>query len=161
MSDVNPPLSEDIPEGFKEGKGPYSRHIGPLLYKREFAEDGSRIGWVGVMLQEHHIGGNNRGHGGLLLTLLDEAMGMNAAMHRDYTPVVTVSMTTSFIAGTLPGYFLKATATVTHATKSMAFVEGRAWCGDTLVGTANGVWKYLKKPDAPLNHEASAGDRSD
>lgn len=143
MSDVNP----DIPDGFKEGKGPYSRHIGPLVYKREVDDNGRHHGTVGVMLKAHHIGGNNRGHGGLLLTLLDEAMGMNAAMYRDYTPVVTVSLTTSFLAATLPGHFLSATATVTHTTKSMAFVEGKAWCGDTLVGTANGVWKYLKKPD--------------
>lgn len=139
----------DIPEGYKEGKGPYSRHIGPLLYKRELDENGTPAGWVGVMLKEHHIGGNNRGHGGLLLTLLDEAMGMSATIYRDYTPVVTVSMQTSFLAATLPGNFLKATGTVTHTTASMAFVEGKAWCGDTLVGTANGVWKYLKKPAIP------------
>lgn len=144
MSDPNP----DIPEGFKAGKGPYSQLIGPLVYKRdEIGPDGSRIGWVGVMLKDHHIGGNNRGHGGLLLTILDEAMGMNAAINRDFTPVVTVSMTTSFLAATLPGHFLKATAKVTHSTKSLAFVEGQAWCGDTLVGTAHGVWKYLRKPE--------------
>ena len=27
--------------------------------------------------------------------------------------------------------------------KSMAFMAGKAWCGDVLVGSANGVWKYL------------------
>lgn len=152
MTTPNP----DIPEGFKEGKGPYSRLIGPLVYKRdEIAADGSRIGWVGVMLKDHHIGGNNRGHGGLLLTLLDEAMGMNAAINRDYTPVVTVSMTTSFLAATLPGNFLKATGRITHATKSLAFVEGQAWCGDTLVGTATGVWKYLRKPESPQDQAAA------
>lgn len=135
----------EIPEGFREGKGPYSRHIGPLVYKREQAADGTFLGTVGVLLKDIHIGGNNRGHGGLLLTLLDEAMGMNAAINRDDSPVVTVSMTTSFLAATLPGHFLKATAVVTHSTRSLAFVEGKAWCGDTLVGTANGVWKYLRK----------------
>ncbi len=137
----------EIPEGFRPGKGPYSRHIGPLLYKREIDENGRKTGIVGVMLQEQHIGGNNRGHGGLLLTILDEAMGMNAALHRDSTPVVTVSMQTNFIAATLVGQFLYATATVSQTTTTMAFVEGKAWCGDTLVGTANGVWKYLKKPE--------------
>ena len=57
-------------------------------------------------------------------------------------------MQTSFIAATEVGKFLMATATVTHTTSSLAFVEGKAWCGDTLVGTANGVWKYLRVPAA-------------
>lgn len=135
-----------IPEGFKEGKGPYSRHIGPLLYKREEKADGTVQGWVGLLLQAHHIGGNERGHGGLLLTILDEALGVNAAWHRDRTPVVTVSMQTNFIAATIPGEFLYATGYVSQSTSTMAFMEGKAWCGDRLVGTANGVWKYLRKP---------------
>jgi len=136
-----------IPEGYKEAKGPYARHIGPLLYKKETRADGSVQGWVGVLLQPHHIGGNERGHGGLLLTLLDEALGMNAVWHRDRTPAVTVSLQTNFIAATLPGEFLCATAEVVQSTATLAFVEGKAWCGSRLVGTASGVWKYLKKPD--------------
>lgn len=139
MSDI------EIPEGFVKGQfTPFSTHIGPLYYKHEVNEQGINVGWVGLPFSDIHIGGNNRGHGGVLLTLLDEALGMNAAIHTEERPVVTLSLQTSFIAATQPGYFLKATATVTHATKSVAFVEGKAWCGNTLVGTANGVWKYLK-----------------
>ncbi len=135
-----------IPEGFEAHSFvPFSTHAGPMLYKREINTQGIETGWVGVLLTEKHVGGNNRGHGGLLLTVLDEAMGMNASFYRNHTPVVTLSLTTSFIAPTIAGEFLKATATVSHASKSVAFVEGKAWCGDTLVGTANGVWKYLKK----------------
>lgn len=134
-----------IPDGFAEnGFSPYAKKVGPIMYKKEEHSDGPDTGWVGVALDDSHIGGNNRGHGGLLLTLLDEAMGMNAAFAGDYQPVVTLSMQTNFIAATTPGKFLKATAEVTHKTKSLAFVEGKAWCGDTLVGSASGVWKYLR-----------------
>lgn len=134
-----------IPEGFIEGNfTKFSTHIGPLHYKREVNDQGSNVGWVGLPFSDIHVGGNNRGHGGVLLTLLDEAMGMNASIYKGEVPVVTLSMQTSFIAATEPGHFLYATGVVTHATNSVAFVEGKAWCGDTLVGTANGVWKYLK-----------------
>lgn len=139
--------SELIPEGFKPGKGPYSTLIGPLLYKREIDADGHNIGWVGLLLREDHIGGNQRGHGGLLLTLLDEAMGMNAYLRRDGIPTVTISMQTQFLAPTIPGQFLMATASVNKITATMAFMEGKAWCGDTLVGVGSGVWKYLNKRD--------------
>ena len=141
-----------IPEGFfADGPSPYSNHIGPFYYKRLLDEDGEiKKGWVGILLNEVHIGGNNRGHGGLLLTILDEAMGMNAAFHRNRTPVVTVSMQTNFMGPTIPGQFLMATAEVTHATKTMAFVEGKAWCDNEIVGSASGVWKYLSKaPQMP------------
>ncbi|PIE40754.1 MAG: hypothetical protein CSA49_06935 [Gammaproteobacteria bacterium] len=138
-----------IPEGFVERRyAPFSTHIGPFYYKKESLEDGSFKGWVGVPFQQHHIGGNNRGHGGLLLTLLDEAMGMNASYAKGKpSPVVTLSMQTNFIAATLPGNFIKATGQITHVTNTVAFVDGVAWCGDTLVGTASGVWKYLKVPN--------------
>lgn len=137
-----------IPEGFVEGRyAPFSSHIGPFHYKKEKNENGSISGWVGLPFQDHHIGGNQRGHGGLLLTMLDEAMGMTAAYAKgDHSPVVTLSMQTNFIAATLPGNFIKATAKVSSFTNSVAFVDGQAWCGDTLVGTASGVWKYLRVP---------------
>ncbi len=135
-----------IPEGFdRSGFAPYSDHCGPILYKRETLADGSLRGWAGVMLQDHHIGGNNRGHGGLLMTILDEALGMNACISRNMQPAVTVSMNTQFFAAMEAGQFLMAYGQVTHATTSMAFMEGEAWCGDALVGKASGVWKYLKR----------------
>ena len=133
-----------IPEGFdSSGFAAYSDHCGPILYKRERMEDGSVRGWAGVLLQAHHIGGNNRGHGGLLMTILDEALGVNACISRDMQPAVTVSMNTQFFAPMVAGQFLQAYGEVTHASKSMAFMAGKAWCGDVLVGSANGVWKYL------------------
>lgn len=134
----------DIPEGFdSSGFAAYSDHCGPILYKREQLEDGSIRGWAGVLLQEHHIGGNNRGHGGLLMTLLDEALGMNACISRNMQPAVTVSMNTQFYAPMAAGSFLQAYGKVTRSTRSMAFMAGEAWCGDVLVGSATGVWKYL------------------
>ena len=134
-----------IPEGFDTtGIAPYSDLCGPLLYKYEQNPEGKTVGSVGLLLEAKHIGGNHRAHGGLLMTLLDEALGMNACLYRDLQPAVTVSMTTQFFAPILIGQFLYATASVTQATRSLAFMQGQAWCGDTLVGTANGVWKYLK-----------------
>jgi acyl-coenzyme A thioesterase PaaI-like protein len=135
---------ESVPEGFVPNTiGPYSNLIGPLLYKRDTDEQGRPRGTVGILLQEHHIGGNGRGHGGLLLTLLDEAMGMNAYLQKDSVPTVTVSMNTNFIGATVPGQFLYATGEIIQITSTLAFMEGKAFCGGKLVGTGSGVWKYL------------------
>lgn len=138
-------MSVVIPEGFEKGTySAFSQHIGPLYYKAETNAEGELLGLVGVPLDERHCGVKGRGHGGVLLTVLDEAMGMSAARQLgSKVPTVTISLQTSFMAPTLSGTFLKAEGRVTKMTKSMAFVEGRAWCGDTLVGTANGVWKFL------------------
>ena len=136
-------IQETVPEGFTPGHGPYSQRIGPLLYKRYSDEQGRRRGMVGLLLEEHHIGGNGRGHGGLMLTLLDESMGMNAYLQKERVPTVTVSMNVNFIAATLPGQFLYATAEITQITSTLAFMEGKAFCGGKLVGSGSGVWKYL------------------
>lgn len=151
----NSTRNNSIPEGFEPNtEGPYSNLIGPLLYKREMGADGHYKGTVGLLLKAHHVGGNNRGHGGLMLTLLDEAMGMNAYFQKDNIPTVTVSMSVNFIAATVPGEFVYATAEVTQVTKTLAFMEGKAYCGDTLVGTATGVWKYLHR--SPQQHRQQA-----
>ena len=135
--------SDLIPEGFVTGTiGPYSSLIGPLMYKRYTDDQGRPRGEVGLLLEARHIGGNGRGHGGLLLTLLDEAMGMNAYLQKK-VPTVTVSMTSNFIGATVPGQFLYATAEIVQLTSTLAFMEGKAYCGGKLVGTGNGVWKYL------------------
>ena len=136
-------VQENVPEGFIAGTiSPYSTLIGPLMYKRYVDEQGRNRGEVGLLLEERHIGGNGRGHGGLLLTLLDEAMGMNAYLQKE-VPTVTVSMTSNFTGATIPGQFLYATAEIVQLTSTMAFMEGKAYCGGKLVGTGSGVWKYL------------------
>jgi acyl-coenzyme A thioesterase PaaI-like protein len=134
---------ELIPEGFVAGTiGPYSTLIGPLMYKRYTDEQGRKRGEVGLLLKEHHIGGNGRGHGGLMLTLLDEAMGMNAYLQKNQ-PTVTVSMNSHFIGPSLPGQFLYATGEIIQITSTLAFMEGTVYCGGKRVGTGSGVWKYL------------------
>ena len=119
-----------IPRGFDTtGIAPYSDLCGPLLYKYEKNTEGKTIGSVGLVLGAKHVGGNDRAHGGLLMTLLDEALGMNACLHRDLQPAVTVSMNTQFFAPMLIGQFLYATAIVTHSTRSLAFMQGQAQIG--------------------------------
>ncbi len=136
-------VQESVPEGFAAGTlGPYSNLIGPLMYKHYIDEQGRKRGEVGLLLEERHIGGNGRGHGGLLLTLLDEAMGMTAYLQKE-VPTVTVSLNSHFIGATLPGQFFYATAEIIQLTATMAFMEGKAFCGGKLVGTGSGVWKFL------------------
>lgn len=143
-------MTIEIPEGYEKGLySPFATHIGPFYYKTETLPNGDKSGWVGIPLDDRHSGVKGRGHGGVLLTILDEAMGMAAAKQLESkVPTVTVSLQTSFTGPTLMGQFLRAQGIVTRKTKTMAFVEGKAWCGDELVGTANGVWKYL--PHLPL-----------
>lgn len=68
---------------------------------------------VGLSVDEHkHTNINKRLHGGLLMTLMDNATGIAGASLGKR--VVTVSMTIDFIAAGLPGSNIEATAVVTH-----------------------------------------------
>lgn len=74
-----------------------------------------------VTVDPHHANQMGVAHGGLLMTLLDVAMGSAARAHVE-TNVVTVDMQTAFFAparGHLTGE-----GRVTRAGKSIVFVEG-------------------------------------
>lgn len=137
-------VTPEIPEGFETRTlGPYSTLIGPLMYRNRTDEQGRPCCDVGLVLEDRHIGGNNRGHGGLMLTLLDETMGMTAFLQRGNAPTVTVSLSSHFIGALVPGQFVYARAKIIQITSTLAFIDGEAFSGDKRVGTASGVWKYL------------------
>lgn len=96
-----------------------------------------------VELLPHHANQMGVAHGGLLMTLLDVAMGSAARAHVE-SNVVTVDMQVSFLSparGKLAGE-----GRVVRAGRSLVFVEGdvRDTAG-TLVAKASSVFKVARE----------------
>ena len=98
----------------------------------EFREGYVRLS---VQLQEHHTNPNGVMHGGVITTLMDEALGgviasvrgmetMFAAQH------TTVEMNASFLAGARPGDRIVVEARVLRLGRRVAFGEAEATRGD-------------------------------
>ena len=135
------------PEGYKpwQSKGGYAHLIGPQYRKR----DGDMVS-RGLFLDERHINGIGLGHGGILMTIADNTAA-TAAAFASRGNVVTVRLTTDFIAPAHQGDWLFAEARVTRATRDLVFSSAEVFAQNLkaglprLVMTAQGVFKTLGK----------------
>lgn len=137
-----------MPEGFAVcNHTPFETHIGPFFERWDVEADGRRRFTLAVMIEQRHLGFPERSHGGLILTLMDEAMGKGAYRELDAF-TYTLSINTDFIGPAPEGSLLEVQAWCTGTTSSYAFMSGRALADGALVATGNGVWvrqrqKYL------------------
>lgn len=112
--------------------------VGPFWSKRE------GDGWVyGLLAEPRH--GNAHGiiHGGMLVTFLDQILGVTCWTAAAKAPVVTIQLNTHFVSGAKAGEFIEARAEAVRATRSVVFVRGQLTVGSRIVATADGVWKRL------------------
>ncbi len=95
-----------------------------------------------------HTNRHGRLHGGIAASLLDTAMGVTASLAVDtegVRPVLTLSMTTNFIASGRLGDALEAVGTVTGGGRSITFVDGVLRRRDgQIIATATGTFKPMR-----------------
>ena len=117
------------PEAEKRPISPFVELIGGRL-------DEWREGYVrmSLTLEPHHTNPNGVMHGGVVTTLMDEALGQVVASVRgpeaDAAPHATVEMNASFLAGARPGDRIVVEARVLRLSRRVAFGEAEATRGD-------------------------------
>ena len=140
-------VSKPVPANFIRvpHQSRFSRHMG-IFYVPEDQSSESEYVKVGMLLEEPHTGGSGRGHGGVTMTLLDEAMG-RAASEAAGCMCMTISMTTNFCSSTEIGGFICASARVTRRGQNIVFVDGELHDSrGRLVGSATGTWVNTQEP---------------
>jgi uncharacterized protein (TIGR00369 family) len=101
-------------------------------------------GWAfGILAEARHANGHGIVHGGMLVTLLDNALGLTVWHAAGLRPAVTMQLNTHFLASARPGEFLEARGEVMRLANSVVFVRGVITVGDRRVAAADGVWKVL------------------
>jgi len=101
-------------------------------------------GWAyGVLADERHANGHGIVHGGMLVTLLDNTLGLTVWNATGQRPSVTMQLNTHFLAAAHPGEFLEARGEILRIAKSVVFVRGTLSVGDRAVAAADGIWKVL------------------
>jgi len=93
-----------------------------------------------------HLNRHGALHGGIAVTLLDNASGTTGSLTVDATgkaPFLTVSMNTQFVGSGRPGR-MTASGTVTGGGRSLLFISAELRHEDgTLVATSTGVFKRV------------------
>jgi len=74
---------------------PFLETVGPIFYRKE--PDGGFV--VGLRVLPKHANGRGSAHGGLLVTLLDIALGYRTAMSEDPPAALTTASLTADFAG--------------------------------------------------------------
>ena len=134
-------MSVKIPQNYVQipRQSIFSSHLGPIYIPADQTPE-SKIVKLGLVLEQPHTGGPKRGHGGVTMTLLDEAMG-RAASEASNALCMTISMTTNFCSSTAIDDFIVASAEVTRCGKNIVFVDGELRDStDRLVASATGTW---------------------
>jgi uncharacterized protein (TIGR00369 family) len=116
--------------------GTFGKLLGTLYRRREG-------GGFAFRVEARH--GNVRGaiHGGMLMTMADQVLGLTVQQAIGGGPTATISLNCDFVSSAKPGDLIEGTAEVTRITSSIVFVQGRLACGGRLILSAAGLWKRL------------------
>ena len=106
-----------------------------------------RLGRAFLDIEDRHSNRNGMLHGGIIAMLLDAACGFTASMRLGdtaLTPLVTVSLTTQFVAAAKIGSRVTATGFPTGGGRKIAHVHGELRDdSDRLIATASGVFRMV------------------
>ena len=114
--------------------------IGPLQTRRIGGEK-----HYGLQTDARHGNAIGTVHGGVLASLLDQAVALEAWSAAGRQPTATVQMDTRFLGAARPGDFLEASGSIRHMTRALAFVDAEVTRGGELVATATALMKILKQ----------------
>ena len=127
--------------GFIHGETGTQRLIGYVVDVRDPAH-----GRCYLDVGEQHLNRHGVLHGGIAVTVLDNACGTTGSLTVDPSgkaPFLTVSMNTQFVGSGRPGR-MTATGTVTGGGRSLLFISAELRHEDgTLVATSTGVFKRV------------------
>lgn len=116
--------------------GAYAADMGPFYLRRR---DGG--GWrYAFPLDERHTNAAGISHGGALYSFADHLIGHTivSGLGRG---CATVKLKVEFQGASRPGQLLEAECEIVKATRTLAFVRARLFCGSHVVMTADGCFK--------------------
>jgi len=114
---------------------PFGDLVGPVWRRK----DGDRLRFGFVVAPKH------LNHGGMLMTLADNAMAIAAREASGAKRHATIELNIQFVGAVRLGEFVEAHPEVARATRSLVFMQARMLVGTRLVVTTNGIWKNLEE----------------
>ncbi|HXW41132.1 MAG TPA: PaaI family thioesterase [Xanthobacteraceae bacterium] len=102
-------------------------------------------GRFGIVAADKHRNHRSVIHGGVLMSLADQAMGMTGRRATGDKPHATIEMNMQFIGAVKVGDFVEAHCEVVRQTRSILFIESKLKVGARIVAAASGIWKILNE----------------
>jgi uncharacterized protein (TIGR00369 family) len=143
MTDVVSPTAPFDPaaEGWEPvPSAAFGTLVGPIWRR----EEGDRTRF-GLVVAPKHTNRAGNVHGGMLMTLADQALAFTARKATGKAHA-TMELHIHFVGVVRLGEFVEARAEVVRATRSVVFLEAKMFVGDRLVLTTSGIWKIIGEP---------------
>lgn len=118
--------------------------VGPI-WSRE--DDGRPL--FGFLAEPRHLNRGGVVHGGMLMTFVDQTLGMVGWRATNRQAQLTIQLDTHFISSAKAGEFVVARGRVVRRTRSLLFLACELSVGERLVATSSGVWKL--RTGAPVS----------
>ncbi|MDP2826071.1 MAG: PaaI family thioesterase [Sulfuritalea sp.] len=140
-------MSLNIPVGFKplNRGGEYLTSLGPWYCRidESKSEKGQLI--LAIRIEDRHTNIRHIAHGGFLVTIVDTALGVVVSSSREPAqPIVTVSLTTNFIASASPGDWVEAHVDIDRMGGRLAYASCTLRVGERCIMTGTGVFALMK-----------------
>lgn len=114
--------------------------VGPIWRRQEDGQP--RFGFT---VAPKHLNRAGNLHGGMLMTLADQAMAMTARVATGGKRHATIELNIQFVGGVKLGEFVVAHPEVVRVTRSVVFMQAKMFVGTRIVVTTNGIWKILEE----------------
>ena len=140
-------MSLNIPVGFRPlaRGGQYLRSLGPWYYRRDESEHKRGQIILAIRVEDRHTNIRHIAHGGFLVTIVDTALGIVVSSSREPPqPIVTVSLTTNFVASAEPGDWVEAHVDIDRMGGRLAYASCTLRVGDRCIMTGTGVFALMK-----------------
>jgi uncharacterized protein (TIGR00369 family) len=95
----------------------------------------------GFVVEAKHLNFADIVHGGMLVTLADQAMGMTAHRATGGKPHATIELNVQFVGAVRLGEFVEAHCEVVRVTRAIIFMQCKLVVGARAVANATGIWK--------------------
>jgi uncharacterized protein (TIGR00369 family) len=95
----------------------------------------------GFLVEAKHLNFADIVHGGMLVTLADQAMGMTALRATGNKPHATIELNIQFVGAVRLNEFVEAHCEIVRVTRAIIFMQCKLVVGTRLVANAAGIWK--------------------
>jgi uncharacterized protein (TIGR00369 family) len=140
-------MTTHIPEGFEPHfrNSPFTDPWEPLYSKRT-----EKAVIIGLRLAKPHTNGRGLIHGGLIISLADNAMGYSCAQATNWTTsFVTISLAVDYVGSAQIGQWLAVESDVLKTGRTICFAQSLIKADDIVIARANGTFRVVpKKGDA-------------
>lgn len=116
---------------------PFGDLVGPIMRSPDAPP---RFGFV---VAPKHLNRAGHLHGGMMMTLADNAMAITAREATGSKRHATIEVNIQFVGSVRLGDFVEAHPEVVRPTRSVVFMQAKIFVGARVVATTNGIWKLL------------------